>query len=370
MPETYETSLAIFSRAAVMLAEADTIQKTKELKDLALTAADWAKRKGLGEEAIHYARSYALEAERKMGQLLAETERNPGTRGQLIGPGVIGGNILQPPMVPTLADLGLTKRESSDAQRLAALPEETFEAVKTGEKKLAQAYREAKRQEQKPPPSLIAIPDVTLIHGDMLIEVPKLGKFDLILADPPYGVTDWAWDRIPDYQRQVQAWLQVLKSALADSYHLFWFCSPKWAADTELIFRELSLPIKSRIVWHRRNMAMGSDAQDKFLDSWEMIFHAGNTSLNWPAEWDSSRFDVQTFAVPQTNFTDQKRHPTQKPLELIKWLVSYGSRPGQKVLDPFAGAGTTGIACNGNRPCTLIEREAEYIGVIKSRLGI
>lgn len=43
------TSLAVMSRAAEMLAEATTIQKAKELKDLALTAADWAKRKKMGE---------------------------------------------------------------------------------------------------------------------------------------------------------------------------------------------------------------------------------------------------------------------------------------------------------------------------------
>ena len=60
-----------------MLAEADTIQKAKELKDLALTAADFARRKGMGEEAIQYARSYALEAERRMGEMLRDSERHP-----------------------------------------------------------------------------------------------------------------------------------------------------------------------------------------------------------------------------------------------------------------------------------------------------
>jgi putative hemolysin len=73
-------SLIIFTKASLMLAEADTIQKAKELKNLALTAADWAKRKGMGEEAIQYCRGYALEAERKMGEMLEETERNPGGR--------------------------------------------------------------------------------------------------------------------------------------------------------------------------------------------------------------------------------------------------------------------------------------------------
>lgn len=65
----------IFSKAALLLAEADTIQKTKELKDMALVAEDWAQRKGMGEAAIQHCRSYAMEAERKMGQMLAQTER-------------------------------------------------------------------------------------------------------------------------------------------------------------------------------------------------------------------------------------------------------------------------------------------------------
>ena len=78
MEET--NSLVIFSKAALMLAEADTIQKAHELKNLALTAADFAKRKGMGEEAIKHCRSYALEAERKMGEMLIQTERDRGGR--------------------------------------------------------------------------------------------------------------------------------------------------------------------------------------------------------------------------------------------------------------------------------------------------
>jgi hypothetical protein len=75
------TSLALFEKASVMLAEANTIQKARELKNLALTAADWRRRKGMGEDAIQHCRSYAYEAERKMGAMLAETELQHGSRG-------------------------------------------------------------------------------------------------------------------------------------------------------------------------------------------------------------------------------------------------------------------------------------------------
>jgi hypothetical protein len=125
-------SLAIFSRAAVMLAEADTIQKAHELKNLALTAADFAKRKNMGEEAIKYCRSYALEAERKMGEMLRQTERAKGGRPteKTCTTGVR--------VSTSLNELGLTRKESSKAQFIAKLPEETFEQIKSGEKTIKQ----------------------------------------------------------------------------------------------------------------------------------------------------------------------------------------------------------------------------------------
>jgi len=210
--------------------------------------------------------------------------------------------------------------------------------------------------------------EINLHLGDMLklLKNGKFPKFDLVVTDPPYGVTDYRWDKL-----ETKKWLKAIIPHLAKKYHLFWFCSPSFAADIEMIFRELELPIQSRIVWHRRNMAKGSQAKDKFIDTWEMCFHIGNKPLNFDDNWTDARFDVQTHAVPQTQFTDRKVHPTQKPYQLIKNLVQHGSDYGENVLDPFAGGGTTGLACQElERNCTLIELEEEYIGVIQTRLGI
>jgi DNA modification methylase len=204
-----------------------------------------------------------------------------------------------------------------------------------------------------------------LYKGDMLDVLGRLDKFDLVLTDPPYGVTEYEWDQL-----ETERWLQAIKPHLADEFNIFWFCSPKFAADIEMIFRMNDLPIQSRIVWHRRNMAMGSAAKNKFIDTWEMILHAGNRELNFPAEWSDAWFDVQTFAVPQTNFTDRKIHPTQKPEALIQRLVEFGSYPGDRILDPFAGSGTTGAVCPDDRECTMIEKEEGYAGIIEARLGI
>jgi hypothetical protein len=134
-------SVIIFSRAAEMLAEADTIQKAKELKSLALTAADWARRKNLGEKAVQHCRSYALEAERRLGQLLLQTDRAKGGQPHQKSYKSTGNTTL--PVEPTLANLGISKRESSTAQALAKLSEREFAALLDGTRIKRPANRKA-----------------------------------------------------------------------------------------------------------------------------------------------------------------------------------------------------------------------------------
>jgi hypothetical protein len=79
----------------------------------------------MGEEAVRYAKSYAIRAEIRLGELLKETERQkPGEYQRL--PEVT--------VAPSLKDLGLTKKESSEAQLLADLPKEIQEEVIEGKK--------------------------------------------------------------------------------------------------------------------------------------------------------------------------------------------------------------------------------------------
>jgi site-specific DNA-methyltransferase (adenine-specific) len=62
-------------------------------------------------------------------------------------------------------------------------------------------------------------------------------------------------------------------------------------------------------------------------------------------------------------------HPTVKPLALMRWLVKLVARPGELVLDPFTGSGTTGVACaTEGREFIGIEREADYIAIAKARI--
>jgi hypothetical protein len=169
---TETNSLIIFTQAAQMLVEANTIQKAHEFMNLSLTAADWAKRKGMGEEAIQYAKNYAFDAERKMGGKLLETERAVGT-DKAGRPSLDGDRMLPSNAPPTLAELGLTKRESSEAQIMASIPDEIFENLKIGKTSLTKIRRNKIKEQIKQTP------------------VWPSGKYRVIYADPPwkYGNT-------------------------------------------------------------------------------------------------------------------------------------------------------------------------------------
>jgi len=63
-------------------------------------------------------------------------------------------------------------------------------------------------------------------------------------------------------------------------------------------------------------------------------------------------------------------HPTVKPTELMRWLIRLVTPPGSIILDPFGGSGSTGVAARAeNTRCILIEREPEYLQIIRDRLA-
>jgi DNA modification methylase len=74
-------------------------------------------------------------------------------------------------------------------------------------------------------------------------------------------------------------------------------------------------------------------------------------------------YDCWRIAQPQTNYKkDKKCHPAQKSLELLRRIILIGSNEGDLVLDPFAGSGTTGVACRQlNRNFILIERDRDML---------
>ena len=245
-------SVAIFTKAAQMLAEADTIQKTKELKDLALTARDWAIRKGLGESAVRHAQSYALRAERKMGEMLKDTERQkPGQYKQSLN-----GNQSEPfEIPPTLAELGLSKRESSRAELIAGLPEDAFEEIENGNITAHEAIKKVKiekRQEE------IKQQKEAIETGS--IELPQ-GKYEVVVIDPPWN---YGREYDPDGSRVANPYPEMSQEELLqmeipfapDAVCLLW-TTHAFIFDAKELLNNWGFDYKALLIWDKEKMGMG-----------------------------------------------------------------------------------------------------------------
>ena len=246
MDQNSGTSLALMSEASRMLVEASTIQEAKELKDLALTAADWARRKGLGEEAVQYAKSYAVRAERKMGEMLQATERAKGAR-TVGGDKRSGGTVaLLPEDQPTLAELGITKKESADAQFLSKLPGEEFEKVATGEKTVATAKREAKRRAVITHLEEISIQEAKAIQG----------VYDVIVIDPPWPMKKIEREVRPnqaefDYPTMTEEEIEALAIPYANDCHVFLWTTQRFLPMAFKLLEGWGLRYVLTFVWHK-----------------------------------------------------------------------------------------------------------------------
>lgn len=139
-----DSVVASLMKASSALAQAKTIQQTKKIMDVAAAAEIYAKRQQLGEEAVSIATSIKLEALRKLGEMLQATPRNTGqiSRGTFLVP---RGN------EPTLEQLGLDKKTSAVAQKLATLSESAFEQVREGNETVAHAIAAISEKKTKQP---------------------------------------------------------------------------------------------------------------------------------------------------------------------------------------------------------------------------
>jgi N6-adenosine-specific RNA methylase IME4 len=283
-------------RAEILLAEANTIQKAKELKTLALTAADWAQRKGMGEKAVQHARSYALEAERKMGEMVTvEMEA-----GRLRGPG------RHPKSTDTeqLKTFGLTRKESADAQRLASMPRETFEEVKAGTTTRTEARREERRKE-------IATRVATM----------PTGKHRVIYADPPWKYGDQLTEAYGATRFHYPAMtitdlcaMPVRELADDNAVLFLWVTSPILPEAFEVI-RAWGFAYKASFVWDKikHNMGHYNSVRHEFL----LICTRGSCLPDVPTLYDS----VQSIERSQTH--------SEKPEEfrsIIDHLYPTGNR--------------------------------------------
>jgi adenine-specific DNA-methyltransferase len=97
-------------------------------------------------------------------------------------------------------------------------------------------------------------PAVTIYHGDCREIVPMLGKFDLILTDPPYGKVkgefDHQWTNRPAMLEDCREWLEMMVGAMRSNATLYWFAWPSLAGRIEALIAERLNPV-GHIIWEK-----------------------------------------------------------------------------------------------------------------------
>lgn len=264
----------------------------------------------------------------------------------------------------------------------AKAPEEVKEKLRTGEVSINQVYQGIKREEKKVnfeqkkvefiKPIEPKITNQIIIHGDSVKILPTLEKksFDLLLSDPPYGMdfkSGWTdKDKIPNdkIDDTINLFENVLKESvplLKDDAHFYLFGSIDYLVHIRPII-EKYLNLKNVLIWDRKVIGMGD--LRTYGKSYDVIYFGYNNvwkDLNGTRDRDLLSFNRVN---PAKNI-----HPTEKPIDLLEYLIKKSSIEGSKVLEPFAGGGSTLVACkNTNRLGTGIEIEEKYVQLIKSRL--
>ena len=246
-----------------------------------------------------------------------------------------------------------------------------------------------------------------LINNDffeVINSIPK-NSIDLVFADPPYflsnggftvrsgkqvSVNKGAWDEAAsraDSRQFHRDWIQAVRKVMTPdasivitgTHHSIFQC----AAELE----SSGFRLLNDIVWFKPNGAPNLSRR-RLGASHEMILWASksNTSkfvFNYDELRDGDypgdtikRAGKQMRSVwwiPTTPKREKSfgRHPTQKPLDLMRRIITGFSAPGSIVLDPFMGSGTTGVACKElGRRFIGIEMSQEFFEVAKNRMGI
>lgn len=244
--------------------------------------------------------------------------------------------------------------------------------------------------------------DLRLHQEDMLEGLARIpdGSIDLVVADPPYGLgKDYGndSDRLSGqaYLDWSVRWMDAVVPKIAPRGSLYLFCTWQYSPELFVMLKQRMTMI-NEIIWDRRVPSMGgttrkfSSVHDNigfFARQRDYYFDLDPVRIPYDAETKKARsrprFEGKKWlevgynpkdlwSVPRIHRQDPERaaHPTQKPLEIVERMVLSSCPPGGLVLDPFAGSGTTAVAClRHGRRFVGFEINPTYIEVARQRVG-
>ena len=246
----------------------------------------------------------------------------------------------------------------------------------------------------------------TLYKGDCLVEMAKIPdkSVDMILCDLPYGTTACAWDSIIPFEPLWEQYERVIKqtgaivlfsqqpftSALIMSniklykYNWIWqkdsgtnflnaHHQPLKVTEDICVFGKSATSESKLGVYMKYNPQMrsgfspyicksGAQKKDTAMVRGKCQAQEGGTITIS----DGSRFPIN---ILQYNRDKSSFHPTQKPVNLCRYLIRTYTNEGETVLDNTMGSGTTGVACvKEKRNFIGIELDEEYFKIAKQRI--
>ncbi|APH71229.1 site-specific DNA-methyltransferase [Aquibium oceanicum] len=245
----------------------------------------------------------------------------------------------------------------------------------------------------------------SILKGDCVAAMERLPEksVDVIFADPPYNLqlegdlhrpdqskvdaVDDAWDRFESfaaYDAFTRAWLLAARRVLKPSGTIWVIGSYHNIFRVGASLQDLGYWILNDVVWRKTN-PMPNFRGRRFQNAHETMIwatrdqnakgytfnydalKAANDDLQMRTDW---LFPICTGGERLKDEAGAKVHPTQKPEALLARVLMASSRPGDVVLDPFFGSGTTGaVAKRLGRHFVGIEREQAYIDAATARIA-
>ena len=243
-----------------------------------------------------------------------------------------------------------------------------------------------------------------VICGDAFSVLKKLPEtsFDLLFADPPYNLTkDFGSERfrqtsLEEYERWLESWLILCLPLLKPTASVY-ICGD-WRSSAAIQRVGMKhFRLQNRITWERekgrgarRNWKNAAEdiwfftVSDNFtfnLDAVKMKRRviAPYTENGKPKDWDRSAdgnfrlthpSNIWTdISVPFWSMSENTDHPTQKPEKLLAKIILASTNPGDLILDPFSGSGTTAVTAKKlARDFTAVESDEKYCLLALKRL--
>ena len=209
---------------------------------------------------------------------------------------------------------------------------------------------------------------IAIYHGDCREILPQL-EGDVLITDPDYGVQmDYGHELLSAEAADV-LFLAVLETARIRSGHALTFWSGSWQRiiALEKIIAKSTWDIRHFGIWYKPNGAGASgNGLARRFETWFWLDKGIGKKCG---EW-SRLPDCIALNRVHRGMEEASAHPSQKPEELLRRLIRFFSMPGDLILDPFMGSGTTLRAAKDlGRRAIGIEIEEKYCEIAVKRLA-